>query len=63
MPGVGAVVSIHGSVSDFFYLIVFHLFIDKISIGVAGYPEGYTSLNNSNQDLAEVTQYLKKKVL
>lgn len=45
------------------YLSVLHLFIENISIAVAGYPEGYTNLNNGTQDMNEVTQYLKKKVI
>lgn len=36
---------------------------DEMSIGVAGYPEGYKTENNVDQDMGQVTRYLKQKVV
>ncbi|KAH8418730.1 hypothetical protein KR222_006012, partial [Zaprionus bogoriensis] len=34
----------------------------ELTIAVGGYPEGYTSLDDGSQDMAEVTRFLKHKI-
>lgn len=37
------------------------MLLDDLAIGVAGYPEGYKS--DGDQDMDQVTSYLKMKVV